>query len=337
MNMQRALNVLCTIGILTVALAGCASTPVTQEFRLPITEIETTGSSGDAHLLQPRDVLDVMYRFDMLEKDIYRLAPHDKLRIRFLTAPEYDDNYQIRPDGYISMPFIGEVQVAGRSVEDLRVHLESRYQSVLKKPDLHINLVEYQVHLKNLQTALFHPTIGASRMLAVRDDEVVSFPLIGEVSTADKTVAQVVALANDRYAQLNPALQVDIFLHKSETNRLFVFGEVNQPGAHDILTPVSLMQAIALAGGVNRDAQMGSVVVMKRQGSELAAKVYDLRSALRGKSDALTAQIGPEDIVYVPATRLSNGAETMHKLAELILFRGVGYNLTYRLDTKGSD
>lgn len=321
-----------------VLLSGCAATPVRDEFRLPVQSVMgQTPADPAEHQMQPRDVIDVMFKFDTLSRDVYRLAPHDKIKIRFLSAPEYDDNYQIRPDGFISMPFVGDVKVGGLSVEELRQQLHRLYGSILKNPEFHVNLLEYQVHLKELQASLFHPNLGTSRLLTVRDDHAVSFPLIGEIPANGKTLAEVSRIANQKYAAINPGLQVDMLLQSSEPNRIFVLGEVNNPGAFPILGPVSLMQAVALSGGANVKAELSSVVAMHREGNEVVAKVFDLEDALRGKESAFTTQVGANDVIYVPATRLGTSADIMRQLSETLLFRGVGYTFTYRTDNKGED
>lgn len=335
---MKAFKLLAIASIGAWLLAGCASTPVRDEFRLPVQDaMSGTQTNPMQHQMQPRDVIDVMFKFDTLSADVYRLAPHDKIKIRFLSAPEYDDNYQIRPDGFVSMPFVGDVKAGGMTVEELRQRLQTLYEPILKKPEFHVNVLEYQVHLKELQTSLYHPNLGTSRLLTVRDDNAVSFPLIGEIPASGKTLQDIRNIANQKYAAINPGLQVDLMLQSSEPNRIFVLGEVNNPGAFPILGPVSLMQAVALSGGANPKAELSSVVAMHREGNEVVAKVFDLKDALRGKESAFTTQVGPNDVIYVPATRLGNSADVMRQLSETLMFRGVGYTFTYRTDDKGEE
>ncbi len=335
---MKAVKFLAIASMSAWLLAGCASAPVRNEFRLPVQDA-MGGTPGNPlkHQMQPRDVIDVMFKFDTLSTDVYRLAAHDKIKIRFLSAPEYDDNYQIRPDGFVSMPFVGDVKAGGMTVEELRQRLQALYEPILKKPEFHVNVLEYQVHLKELQTSLYHPNLGTSRLLTVRDDNAVSFPLIGEIPANGKTLEEIRTLANQKYAAINPGLQVDMMLQSSEPNRIFVLGEVNNPGAFPVLGPVSLMQAVALSGGANSRAELSSVVAMHREGNEVVAKVFDLKDALRGQESAFTTQIGANDVIYVPATRLSNSADVMRQLSETLMFRGVGYTFTYRTDDKGED
>ncbi|CBL46098.1 Predicted polysaccharide export protein [gamma proteobacterium HdN1] len=335
---MKSLKILAAASLAACLVAGCSSAPVNDEFRLPVQDaMGGAPNNPQHHQMQPRDVIDAMFKFDTLSNTIYKLAAHDKIRIRFLSAPEYDDNYQIRPDGYISMPFVGDVKVAGMTVDGLRKHLESLYEPVLKKPEFHVNVLEYQVHLKELQTSLFHPNLGNSRLLTVRDDNVVSFPLIGEIAVNGKTLQDVREAANQKYAAIDPGLQIDLMLQSSEANRIFVLGEVQNPGAFPINGPVSLMQAVALSGGANVKAELGSVVAMHREGNEVVAKVFDLKNALRGKDSAFTAQVGNNDVIYVPATRLGKSADVMRQLSEALMFRGVGYTFTYRTDDKGEE
>jgi len=66
----------------------------------------------------------------------------------------------------------------------------------------------------------------------------------------------------------------------------------------------------------------------------MVAKVFDLDNALNGGGDALSAMLSPEDVVYVPRTRLSSTAQVMRYVSEIFLFRGFGLNYSYQLNRK---
>ncbi len=64
----------------------------------------------------------------------YRIAAGDRLEIVFFTHPEQNRFVRVRPDGRVSLPFIGDVDVAGREPEAVARELESRYAGVLVQP-----------------------------------------------------------------------------------------------------------------------------------------------------------------------------------------------------------
>ena len=64
------------------------------------------------------------------------LGAGDVLEIRFFNTPELNQTQTVRPDGKIALPLIHEVNVEGRTVPELRSHLENMYTPHLKYPDV---------------------------------------------------------------------------------------------------------------------------------------------------------------------------------------------------------
>jgi len=65
-----------------------------------------------------------------------RLAPGDVIDVKFFTAPELNESQTIRPDGRIALQLVGEVDVEGRSPQELGDELSRLYTPHLKKPDV---------------------------------------------------------------------------------------------------------------------------------------------------------------------------------------------------------
>ena len=66
----------------------------------------------------------------------YVLQVGDIIGIRFWDNPELDEEMKIRPDGMISMPFVDEVQAAGRTPNELDEDLTRLYQQELARPTI---------------------------------------------------------------------------------------------------------------------------------------------------------------------------------------------------------
>lgn len=70
----------------------------------------------------------------------YRLFPGDVVELRFFFNPELNDQVQIRPDGRISMPLIGEVAMAGKTIPELLQELRQAYAPHLKNPQINLQV-----------------------------------------------------------------------------------------------------------------------------------------------------------------------------------------------------
>ncbi|MGN6690705.1 MAG: polysaccharide biosynthesis/export family protein [Sphingopyxis sp.] len=138
-----------------------------------------------------------------------------------------------------------------------------------------------------------------------------SFPLIGTVLAAGKTPNDIAIDIQNRLAGQyvrNPQVTVNF---KSSSNPLAVQslsvtvdGQVNKAGTYPVVGRVTLMRAVALAGGVNDVAKMDDVVVFRNVGTRQYVGVYNLEGIRRGNySDP---EIFPNDVVIVgdsPARR----------------------------------
>lgn len=80
----------------------------------------------------------------------YRIRPGDELEIRFFHTPDQNVTLPVRPDGYISLPLVYEVQAAGRTAEELRRELVERCSQELAEPEIAVivrSFTGYFVHV----------------------------------------------------------------------------------------------------------------------------------------------------------------------------------------------
>ena len=77
-------------------------------------------------------------------KDSYRLSPLDVLNIKVFQEPDLDTTYKVSADGYIVMPLIGSVSVAGLTVADAQKKIKELYeQDYLVNANISIFVMEY--------------------------------------------------------------------------------------------------------------------------------------------------------------------------------------------------
>ncbi len=74
----------------------------------------------------------------------YLLYPGDQLDIQTPTAPELNRQQRIAPDGRITLPLIGQVMAADRSIPELTEELEARYAHQLVRPIVEVSVTEAQ-------------------------------------------------------------------------------------------------------------------------------------------------------------------------------------------------
>ncbi|MGE5154555.1 MAG: polysaccharide biosynthesis/export family protein [Bdellovibrio bacteriovorus] len=124
-----------------------------------------------------------------------------------------------------------------------------------------------------------------SRQERVNDEGFVTLPLIGPVQVAGLTPREaeqaIAAKLGEEYLQ-NP--QVNIFVAEYASQKVTVTGRVKKPGVFPVAGKTTLMQAIALAGGLDDVAKKEEVVVFRRQpAGDVSAYVVDLAAIEEGK------------------------------------------------------
>lgn len=126
-----------------------------------------------------------------------------------------------------------------------------------------------------------------------------SLPLIGDVAATDKTPAQLDQLLTAKYGEKyleNPDISIGV---KSSAGRIVtVDGAVRRGGAYPVVGPLTLMQAVALAGGADPEtANMHRVAVFRTIDGQRQAAAFDLVSIQRGEMKDPSIYSG--DIVIV--------------------------------------
>jgi polysaccharide export outer membrane protein len=149
----------------------------------------------------------------------------------------------------------------------------------------------------------------------------ISMPLIGEVRAVDLTTAQLDSELTRRLGEKyleNPDVSVGI---KSSTSRVVtVDGAVNKSGAYPAIGPMSLMQAVALAGGVSPDVNARRVAVFRQIGGKRQAAAFDLTSIRRGEMEDPRVYSG--DIVVVDGSSVKAATkQILNSMPLLSIFR----------------
>ena len=156
----------------------------------------------------------------------YRLGPGDKLRVEVYKDNQLSQSLQIRPDGKITLPLVGDLQASGMTPLELRDRVTSALREYVTNPVVTVIVVE--------------------------------------------TVAPLV----------------------------YVMGEVNNPGSISIQGPISVLQALAIAGGFKDFANTKNIKVLRRTSRGQQTIAFNYRDALRAEGPPMMLQAG--DTVVVP-------------------------------------
>lgn len=126
----------------------------------------------------------------------------------------------------------------------------------------------------------------------------ITLPLIGQVMVAGKTVTQVQSdIAAKLAAKYLQSPDVTVFVKEYTSQKVTVDGSVNQPGVYAISGKTTLLQAIAMARGTDKDANYKRVVIFRMINNQRMAAVFDIGQIRAGRMD--DPEIFGNDVVVV--------------------------------------
>ena len=273
--------------------------------------------------IQGGDVLDILFHFSPGKGDeVFRMLPQDIIEIKFPEMPELNELQQIRPDGTIELPYVGSVEAQNKTPEELRKDLMKRYAAYLKNPHLYVAVREFGGKINELKISITNAARGQSKLIYVRNDGYATFPVVGDLMVTGKTVPEAGAELNDMFHQITKDVRVDLLLHQSIGSRISVLGSVWSSGRYPIERPVSIMEALALAGGPRDDARLVEVYVLRKRGDEVITRKVNVLDIYKAANGAQHVYLSTNDIVYVPRKKLNKAAETMRLISDMLLYNG---------------
>ncbi len=139
------------------------------------------------------------------------------------------------------------------------------------------------------------------REVVVRPDGGVSFPLAGDLNAGGLTVEQVREEITKRIVEYIPDASVTVILRKVVSPKIFVMGKVKSPGMFTLGQNMSVVQALAMAGGLSPFAEAGSIVVVRqvRTGGQKAIP-FDYDDISEGEALETNIMLEPGDTIVVP-------------------------------------
>ncbi|MCK0195592.1 polysaccharide export protein [Ancylobacter sp. 6x-1] len=156
----------------------------------------------------------------------YRLGGYDLVTVSVLGVPELTGDFQVGPDGTMSLPLLGQVHVAGLTPQQLQVKLATELgRKYLQSPQVSVSVKEYR------------------------------------------------------------------------SQRVTVEGAVNKPGVFTLNNSTTLIQAVAMAEGTTRYAELQNTLVFRTTNGQKSVARFDLDQVRAGKAADPVMKAG--DVVVI--------------------------------------
>jgi len=138
------------------------------------------------------------------------------------------------------------------------------------------------------------------RKVSVRPDGRISFPLIGQVQAAGKTVSALQQGITRLLAKFIPDPVVTVVLEQAVSYKIYVLGQVNHSGQFAGGQYLDVMQALALAGGLTPYAAENKIRVLRRENGIDRAIPFEYAKVKKGEKLEQNIILRRGDVVVVP-------------------------------------
>ena len=199
------------------------------------------------------------------------------------------------------------------SMEKESVALIPLYRPAKEVPEYRIGIGD-KLEVKFFDNDKFNETV------IVRPDGRISLQRINEIYVNGMTPSTLDSMVTHVYSKIIKQPDVTIFVRKSSRSQVYLMGEVEIPGAYPMQNGLTLLQALAMARWETEDADLKSVVLMRRTNqntmSARTINVKDLTTPANPRNDIV---LQADDVIFVPRTFIANLGKFIRSYYDILL------------------
>ena len=140
-----------------------------------------------------------------------------------------------------------------------------------------------------------------SRTTPVRPDGMISLPLLNDVQAAGLTPMELRDVIAKKLTEYLPNPEVSVIVREVNHFKVSVLGEVRKPGRYDFKGQATVLDAIALAGGLSDFASRSRIVILRKESNGATKRIpVNYNKIVSASTDQDDLRLSPGDIVLVP-------------------------------------
>jgi len=199
----------------------------------------------------------------------------------------------------------------GNMVQSLRFAYQANFSS---DPEV---VPEYEIGYNDLLEVKFFNNPQFNETVRVRPDGRITLQKVGELFVIGKTPTEVKKIIEKTYRKILKKPEITVFVREFGGMNFYVLGVVKNPGNYPYAKNMTLLQAIATAGGYAPGAKQSSVFLIRKQkdGYFYVSRFnLDMDNPLKTVSQNVFVE--PFDIIYVPKTFYGKTTDFLRNLFE---------------------
>jgi polysaccharide biosynthesis/export protein len=140
-----------------------------------------------------------------------------------------------------------------------------------------------------------------SRVVPVRPDGMISLPLLNDVQAAGKTPMQLMKTIVEKlttHGMKDPLVTVTVTAIRSQF--IYVLGQVGKPGTFPMIPGMTVLQAIASAGGLGQFAKQTKIEIRRTENNQVTRLSFNYKEVMKGVHPEQDILLKPNDTIVVP-------------------------------------
>jgi polysaccharide export outer membrane protein len=136
--------------------------------------------------------------------------------------------------------------------------------------------------------------------VAVRPDGKISIPLVKELYVLGLTPAELEKLLTEKLTPVIRGVDVTVVVKEIHSKKVYMIGAVNKVGPVPLLSEMTILQALAEAGGITDFAKRKKIYVLRTENGKQVKLPFNYDAVTRGEHIEQNIKLLPDDTVVVP-------------------------------------
>ena len=198
-----------------------------------------------------------------------------------------------------SLLFLAAVSGASAQVPLPRGAVPAARAAALANSNALDTAAEYQIGPEDVLDISVWKNPELSRTVPVRPDGKVSLPLLNDFQAAGLTPSSLREQLVSRLSDFVPTPEVSVIVREVHSRKVAVVGAVKTAGRYELKSPMTVLEAIALAQGFTDFAARDRIVVLRESGGTTTRIPFNYRKIADG-AEQENFFVRPGDIIVVP-------------------------------------
>ena len=139
-----------------------------------------------------------------------------------------------------------------------------------------------------------------SKTIPVRMDGKISLPLIDEIQAAGLTPLQLREVLIRRFQEFVDVPNVSVMVMEANSFKVFISGQVKNPGVFRLRNETTLLQIISMAGGFTEWAKQNEVIIIRKEKNGVRRILVNYKKIVSGKEPSSNILLKSGDTIIIP-------------------------------------